>query len=207
MLIRTYTPARGPKKQDGATLFFALIGLVILLLAGAALVRTVDTTSIIAGNLSFRMSATASGDRGMEAAMVWLNTTMTASGAPVGSQQAINDGLAATTTSIPASGYYSSTGEVADLFADATWANGVSRNLGGDDGGNSVRYIIERMCRNANTLPGTDHCIYTELTFAESKQAGEDPPAYRSDKALIFRITARVEGPRNTVSYIQGFVY
>lgn len=201
---------RAPKKQNGVTLFFAMIGLVVLLLAAAALVRTVDTASLIAGNLSFRMSATSAGDRGMETAMRWLNNRVVtaAAGAPVGSQAAIDAGIAATNSSIPVQGYYSSTNEVANLFQANTWTpGGAALNLG-EDNGNTVRYVVERMCRRANTAPTEQDCIYTEVDSGGSQLSGGNPRTPSPPKnALIFRITVRVEGPRNTVSYIQGFVY
>jgi type IV pilus assembly protein PilX len=47
----------------------ALIILVALTLAGVALIRSVDTANIIAGNLSFRESAVHAGERGTQAAI------------------------------------------------------------------------------------------------------------------------------------------
>jgi Tfp pilus assembly protein PilX len=40
--------------QQGVVLLMALIMLVALTLAGIALVRSVDTTNLIAGNLAFK---------------------------------------------------------------------------------------------------------------------------------------------------------
>ena len=55
----------------------ALIVLVAMTLAGLALIRSVDTTNIIAGNLGFQQSATHSGDIGTETAIAWLETNNT----------------------------------------------------------------------------------------------------------------------------------
>jgi Tfp pilus assembly protein PilX len=46
-----------PRRQRGAILFIALIVLVAMSLAGIALMRSVDTNVLIAGNLAFRQSA------------------------------------------------------------------------------------------------------------------------------------------------------
>ena len=43
-----------PRRQRGVVLFVALISMVILALAGVALMRAVDTTAGVAGNLAFR---------------------------------------------------------------------------------------------------------------------------------------------------------
>jgi Tfp pilus assembly protein PilX len=53
-------------RQRGAILFIALIVLVAMTLAGIALMRSVDTNVLIAGNLAFRQGATAAGDYGVE---------------------------------------------------------------------------------------------------------------------------------------------
>ncbi len=48
--------------QRGVALFFALICMVAIMLAAVMLVRSVDTATLIAGNLAFQQSATRSGD-------------------------------------------------------------------------------------------------------------------------------------------------
>ena len=59
-------------KQHGVVLFFALIALVAMSLAAVALIRSVDTNSLIAGNLSFKQSSILSADRGVETAIAWV---------------------------------------------------------------------------------------------------------------------------------------
>ena len=58
-----------PDRQGGVVLVVALIILVALMLGGIALVRSVGTTNIIAGNLAFQQAATQSGEAGTEAAI------------------------------------------------------------------------------------------------------------------------------------------
>lgn len=208
------------KKQQGATLFFAMIGMVVLLLAAAALVRSVDTSTLIVGNLSFRQSASNAGDQGMEQAIQWLNTTLINPGLPAGDPAAVTYALNQSAASLPASGYYRSTGEI-DLFNTAptapltyAWANGRHVNLGTDaDTGNTVRYVVERMCSldwlNSQPpgTPASDQgCLFTQIETDMSRQGG-DGQSFTSTQALVFRITVRVDGPRNTVSYVQGFVF
>ena len=76
MLSKTQIrPPRGGARrarQAGVVLMMALIVLVAMTLAGIALVRSVDTSNIIAGNLAFKQAATNSGDTGVEAAAAWL---------------------------------------------------------------------------------------------------------------------------------------
>ena len=120
----------------------ALIVLVAMTLAGIALVRSVDTSNIIAGNLAFKQSATNSGDTGVEAAATWLAANSAA---------LTNDALG--------SGY-SSTFRPA-LAANQTWDNYWNTVLAANNQvvtmptdpatGNTVAYAIQRMCWNPNT--------------------------------------------------------
>lgn len=194
--------ASGCRRQSGAVLFFVLIALVVLMLAGTALVRSVDTATIISGNLVFRQAATVAGDRGMKTAVTWLANTTSAN-------------PAATNNDNAAQGYYSSNTGIADLMDSGTWTDGKSvvvrpnPNLDStiDASGNEVRYVIERMCRTAGTAPTQANCLWGPSPPSNnSKSAGELQPEH-SYNSPIFRITARVTGPKNTVSYIQGFVY
>lgn len=61
-------------KQNGVVLFFSLIALVVMSLAAVALIRSVDTNTLISGNLAFKQSATISADAGLETALKWLDT-------------------------------------------------------------------------------------------------------------------------------------
>src|SRR5581483_1512802 len=84
-------------KQSGVVLFIALIVLVVMTLAGIAMMRQVGTGVIIAGNLAFKSNATSVGDLGVEDARAWLVTQ--------GSGTLSNDGSA----QAPAkNGYFSS---------------------------------------------------------------------------------------------------
>lgn len=204
---------RGAARQRGAVLFFTLIALVVMTLAAIALVRSVDTASLISGNLAFKQSATSSGDNGIEAAMAVLDQPAN----PVNSNLNV---------SAPASGYYNSLNRAIDLTTLA-WDNTNSVLVDGDPqtagaqandpAGNSVRYIIQRVCLHPSaaaatlasgaTIPvSTTNCSLTDATDTSSKQVKEDAPPSGAGSP-IYRITARVAGPRNTVSYTQGFVY
>ena len=59
-------------RQRGVVMFIALIVMVALSLAAIALVRSVDTTNAIVGNLSFRMASILPGNLGVEKAAAAL---------------------------------------------------------------------------------------------------------------------------------------
>ena len=74
-MTRIHCPApAAARAQRGVILFIALIVLVAMSLAGIALMRSVDTNVLIAGNLAFRQATTNMADVGVEAARSWLST-------------------------------------------------------------------------------------------------------------------------------------
>lgn len=71
---KIHLPATGLRRQQGIVLFIALIALVILSLAGIGFMRSVDTASVLAGNLAFNRASIAISDGGMEEARLQLAT-------------------------------------------------------------------------------------------------------------------------------------
>lgn len=199
-------------KQRGVVLFFTLIALLAMMLAAVALIRSVDTSTMIAGNLAFKQAATTSGDAGINAAMNWLTTTQTANNAI----NVLNDPTHPfnITNLAVRPGYHSNIDPALNLTADATW-NGVNDVLVGTDGsGNTIRYIIQRVCRNANQSIQTAGCLFSGAIQDNSGQniplpqevcLGAGCPV--AGQTPQIRITTRTTGPKNTVSYVQAFVY
>lgn len=205
-------PFGSATKQRGVVLFFALIALVVMSLAAVALIRSVDTSTMIAGNLAFKQSATTSGDSGVEAAITALNTTQTA-------MQAINsnvlmDAANALNVTNAANGYYSNADPALNLTDPNNWVDASSMLVGTDISGNEVRYIIQRMCRNPNVVVSKTNCLFSAAALDNNGQQvplpsdvcqGTGCPA--AGQSPQYRITSRIAGPANTVSYIQAFVY
>lgn len=187
-------------RQRGVVLLIAIIVVVILMLAGIALVRSVDTTNLIAGNLAFHQSAIHSGDTGIEAAIVWL--------------EANNDG--STLNSDDASNGYAANGlnaaqaPAAGQSWDAYWTQTLatrSRTLSSNTSGNTVSYVIDRLCRSAGPPTGGANCAASPLVEAATgneEVAGK--PQLFAPSLVYYRITARSAGPRQTVSYVQAIV-
>jgi Tfp pilus assembly protein PilX len=206
-------------KQRGIVLFFALVALLVLSLAAAALIRSVDTSTIIAGNLAFKQAATSSGDTGVDAAMGWMATTQ----ADYNAVNVLADPAHAFNQDAPAQGYYSSAHDdpadpaYLNLFDNANWSAGKSVLVGADPDpvtGNTTRYIIQRLCRIANTRVQDADCLYSGAVQDISGQHVKLPQEVCSGPGCpvagqtpMVRITSRVTGPKNTVSYVQAFVY
>ncbi len=200
-------------KQQGLVLFFALIALVAMSLAAAALIRSVDSTVLVAGNLAFKQAATLSADASIANASNYINTN----GLTLG-------------TSIPTSGYYASTtsdtsaANYLDLRAESTWTNLKSQLITGnvldgidatgkDTSGNTIRYVVQRMCRSTGVPTPTqiaNNCLTgIAVTGGNSNKNCNIGGCGNSNTApsIMYRITSRVTGPKNTSSLMQAYVY
>lgn len=200
MLSRRHTRSN-PVRQRGVTLLITMIVLLAMTLAAIALVRSVDTTNVIAGNLSFHQSATHSGDTGVETAIAWLES-QNASGALYAHNYAM--GYSATRND-PAAGQ-----SWDDFWNTTLSAQSVTINGGVPDAaGNIVSYSISRMC-NAVGDPATVNtdCSVSVVasTDAGAKSQGANQVGLLYSTQYYYRITSRIVGPRNTVSYVQAIV-
>jgi hypothetical protein len=207
VLRRGHTPRRA---ERGVVVFIALIVLVAMTLAGLATLRSSGTSILTAGNLGFRQSATVSGDLGAETGLAWLTA----------------QGPVTLETRNPTRGYYATWNDIdppltaGATFNPVTWgdANWLDPNKavqvnGGafDPAGNRVSFVIHRMCKAAGAITGSSapagqECVtLTDPGKGGPKEAGAK--ALTGTSQVYFRITARIEGPKNTVSYIQTMVY
>lgn len=196
--------------QHGLVLFVALMALVVMSLASVALIRSVDTSSQITGNLAFKQSTSITSSYGLEA----MADT-------IGSQLKVY-----ATTNDPANGYYAvcttfdtgATGQCngENLVQDATWTNANSKLATGagiadgkDPYGNTIRYIVERMCNQAGNS-SVERCLMASSpTDTSSKNVvGLGSPILQpiSEPLPLYRVTVRITGPKNTTTYVQAFV-
>jgi Tfp pilus assembly protein PilX len=189
-------PSAGRSRQGGAVLFIALIVLVAMSLAGIALIRSVDTANLIAGNLAFKQNATHGGDWGAELARTWLQGQ--------DADDLYNDVAGQYFAAMQSGLDFTSTDPAKPDF---NWDNN-SLDAGPDPAGNQVRYVIHRMCEGAGN-PNSVNCVRTSTggTVGGTKGgATYGGAALPSTSQIYYRITARVTGPRNTVSYVQVMV-
>ncbi|HSU62901.1 MAG TPA: hypothetical protein VLJ12_03395 [Burkholderiales bacterium] len=193
-------------RQRGVTLFIALIVLVAMTMAAVAMMRSVDTATVVAGNIGFRQSAVNAADQGVQAAYAWL-------GANIGGAGISNDNAP--------QGYFSSVaaGEAPDWYANsASWASAFNLTLtcpatgaNTDCAGNTVSYVIHRMCPVANCAPNAtcggvaNVCGQTLSSTAVSGEGVEQsaPNFFTTPPQTHYRVTVRSTGPRASIAYIQ----
>jgi Tfp pilus assembly protein PilX len=180
--------------QQGVVLLMALIMLVALTLAGIALVRSVDTTNLIAGNLAFKQAATSSGDRGTEDAVAFLNA---------------NRPALRTSDDLP-NGYHRyaaqpAAGQGWSTFFDAIPA-GERKAVAADVVGNSIQYVIHRLCTPPVAPATVDSCAVAQTAANNDGNKSGDFEFPIVTTQTYYRITTKITGPRNTISYIQTVV-
>jgi hypothetical protein len=199
---------RGPRGQGGVVLFVALIAMLLLSLAGIALVRSVDTSLGVAGNIGFRHASIGPVNQGIE--------------------QAINDvfksgALTSTTADDPAHAYFamvqpgeSRYGVPAVLQGDystmsSAYSSAVTVSPWQDPiSGAEMRYVVERLCNSP--AAGTDISYKCDILPPKVPSAGTDnkcsvPPCLTLPPIPLFRVTVRVDVLRtNSVTFAQGTV-
>jgi Tfp pilus assembly protein PilX len=176
-------------------LYIALVVMVVMMLAGVAVLRSVGAGQGVAGNLAFKQNATSAGDRGVVAALAYLRPAAAAS-APSAATLAADQSAA---------GYFASWTPAFDP-ANFAWDTdpAVVEATANDGTGNRVRYVIHRLCRSPGALEG-NVCVEVhdastlEVAGGGASSSGIAPPP----PPPYFRVTTRVDGPRNTVSYTQ----
>jgi type IV pilus assembly protein PilX len=179
-----------PGRQRGITLIIALIALVALTMAGVALVRSVDTGNVIAGNFAFRQASMQATDTGVETAFTQLQTIANAADTAIANQY------------YPVMQPLDANG----VPTTVTWSSVPSTTLGSNNE-YTVRYVIERMCTGTSGVVITDvvtNCVVDQGQVSGSQKSGA--PVFSSAGAVNYRVTVRVEGPRNTVAMSQAIL-
>ena len=151
------------------------------------------TGTSIAGNIAFKENATSVADRGTEFANAWLIAN-----------------YAITASDSVADGYLSSWGGSVDPTT-FDW-DAQAKTLTDDQAqtGNTTRFIIQRLCAlpNVSALDPTQTCSDSPVINSGESRAGAGYPGVlpTTKNKPFFRITTRVDGPRNTISYTQVLV-
>lgn len=198
---RFHALRNGPRRQRGVMLLIALIVMVAMTLAGIAMMRSVDTAAVVAGNIAFKQAAVSAADSGLQAGYSWLSAN--AAGTVLYSDN-------------PVAGFVSSAPTLEpDWSNSANWASAVQLNGGTPDAANNVvSYLVHRMCPAANCAPdatclGVVNACGSTPDIASSTGEGVDlskPNPFTRPPAIHYRITARAVGPRNSTTVVQTMI-
>lgn len=199
MSMSSYSRLGAASRQKGmiATLI-ALVVLVATLLAAMALMRSVDTANSIAGSMTFRQGAMQEAERAYQD----IRTKLESSFAPP-----VSD------SDNPTMGYYASLQahtsttrpDIPDILLNKTTGSIVKMDASATN--NDVYYVVERLCPTSGTPATVNTCIVpgTAISGGTSSNLTTDPgiPFNTTGSAAAFRLTVRVDGPRNAVAYVQ----
>lgn len=174
--------------QAGVVLFFTLIALVAMTLAALALVRSVETSNMVAGNIALKQGAMQEADRMMNTAFACLDSGGSLLTVPLNDNNAVCNYYASFQADI------NSPFGVPDVLETKT---GTLNSLTG----NRSAYVIERMCKSAGAA-SIINCVQGPLGRAPPGEDTDIPPEPTLNQTL-YRISVKVTGPRNTVAYTQ----
>lgn len=199
LLLKRRAGAAARRGQGGIVLVVALLVLVAVTLAAVSIMRSVDTATLVAGNLAFQQAATRAADKGIEQAIAVIQAKNTAGTLHVDDS---SNGYFATLRSADSP----SAGTTWQAFWQANYtANSVA--LPKDQFDNQISYVIHRECANASPAGAGGQCVASPAVTratGNSQEAGE--LELNAASAVYYRITVRVSGPRRTESYVQSHI-
>jgi type IV pilus assembly protein PilX len=212
--------------QRGVSLIFALLALAAISLAAVALVRAVDSGSLVIGNLSFKQDATRAADVAAERARAWLKRP----GANL-TADAPDDGYYATAqATLDPTGRVTS---VANPLAVVNWGDSDSCacrqspstcsscthtpsapiTVGSGVGAVRASYVITRLCPNAGAADASNACAQPaalrtsgtkDHSVVDNTNQHLEPPL---TGAAYYRVIVRTVGGRNSVSFTETILY
>lgn len=199
---RHNSPARA---QGGVILLFGLIALAIMLIGAAAMVRSMNTSLVNAGNLGFKRDLTNQAERAVSTVITLMQS------GTLGTETARQSSASAQNYS--ASLLPSNAQGLPNALVNDTSFSGVgatTNDIAVSGQAATVRYIVDRMCVNAGAA-APSHCTMaddpnptggsgSETVRAEDSSAGG---AGAVGQRVVYRLSIRVTGPRNTQAYFQ----
>jgi len=193
------------RAERGVVLFVALIVLVAMMLAGLTLLRSVHTSNRVVGNLAFQQAATRAADVGIETAIAWLETTQAGAATLLHNHVVIDAanpvGYFATRQDPGAAQSWE------QFWTDVLEPSGFVTTLAPDAAGNTVSFVIHRLCNGIGDPLGGAGCEASPtLVGGEGGGRGAGVVALQTPAQIYYRITARVLGPRNAVGFVQVVV-
>lgn len=221
LATRSHTPSSASRVQRGLSLIVVLLSLVTLAFASVALIRSIDTGSLVMGNLSFKKTATTASDRAADAAIDWLESKL---GADLYANDPTNGYIARRLDGLDVTGNNPNS-ELSQIDWDGDgkcagstcYAPKVINPTDADP--LKYRYLITRMCSCVGSpnskCPGTtvdNVCSYPMNTSAgTSPKKGElkygDNVRFGGSGSPYFRIVVRTEGPRDTATVTETYVH
>jgi Tfp pilus assembly protein PilX len=180
-------PHQSLQRQRGVVLIFTLIVLLILSIGAVALVRSMNTSLFNAGNLAFRRDLVNQGELAASTVLAEFKT-----GALSTSASTQNDN--------PALNYYAETLSTNAQGIPTALLGTVANPIAGANGV-AIYYVIDRLCEVSGPAVASQ-CVESSAAPLATKIQTTNPltPA----AATVYRLSVRVNGPRNTQVFLQS---
>lgn len=214
-------PLSATRPARGLSLIIVLLALVTMGFAATALVRSIDTGSLILGNLGFKKSALNSSDQPADTAIAWLQANL--SGNTLFSNSTSNAYYATSLNSldVTGNGNDSSRPKIDWLDDDCGGCESAGscsscitpKTAQTTADGHSHRYLITRMCKTAeDPNASTNTCVFpTSTSSGTSPKKGElkygENVRFTGETTPYYRIIVRTTGARNTASITETYVH
>ena len=190
----------------GATLIMALIALLILTIGAAAIVRSMNTSMSNTGNLSFKRDLSNQAERAAASVMTMLQTGALASETVRQGNLTLSNYNA---TMLPTNAQGIPTALLAtDAAFGAAW--NAANDITVADQVITLRWVLDRLCVNAGAADET-HCTMYDAGTTNSDSASQRNSAQNASstglgalqRQVVYRLSVRATGPRNTQSFLQ----
>ena len=205
----SWRPVRHGRFEHGVVLVFVLVALVVMLVASVALVRSFNTSLFNAGNLAFKRDLANQAERVLPIVRAALSEdgalgTEKARAADVQAQNYKATILKTNAQGIPL--------VLLGANRDFEAVGSVVKDIELPDQQVKVRYVVDRLCNSLglDSDLGADHCSMSgdpeNTAGSESdlgRVGGSDANANVSAALVVYRVTIRVDGPRNTQAFFQ----
>lgn len=216
-------------RQHGMSMLIALVSLMVIMLASVAMVRSVDTGTLIVGNLGFKQDATEASGIAAEQAMAWIESNIDGNLLDYDSNDPVNWPVDKRTN-----GYYASSLDKLDPTGSHTSAANKlplidwDGNCQGADAAsyttcsirpftgtpvndNQVQWVITRLCDSVGATSSANFCSRPIVVgTSTASDRGSLEAGGRISGAVIgpyYRVIVRATGPRNTVSYTETILH
>ena len=201
--------APAPSQQRGIVLIFALITLVILLIGGVAISRSISGAQFTVGNIGFKRDLANQGER----ALLKVMEEMRGTGA-LASVTTRNTDLKAANykaTLLPTNGQGIPTALLSNTEFDSV---GVATNDITVSDTLKVRYVIDRVATINGTCGPNTCAMANQIVFGGGSSewinsqtnsgSANNPNPSAVPLQPVYRLTLKVTGPRKTLSFFQS---
>jgi hypothetical protein len=200
------TSLRLRRAPRGVVLLFGLITLAIMLVGAAAMARSMNISLFNAGNLGFKRDLTNQAERAATNALALLQSGGALAGVATRENHLVARNYSATMLASNPQGLPLALLDDAAFAAVGQAANDVA--VAGQ--GVAVRYVIDRLCTTTGAA-AADRCTLADDPLPPGCSGNECINAVNSSAGgagaigsrVVYRISIRVTGPRNTQSYFQ----